>query len=70
MVAKVAGTFRTTHKVNEIDGVRVQFPHGWGLLRASNTQPALVMRFEATSDEELKKYQEEMEAALAKAKAS
>ncbi len=31
----------------DIDGVRVNFPDGWGLVRASNTQPALVMRFEA-----------------------
>ena len=31
----------------DIDGVRVKFPGGWGLVRASNTQPALVMRFEA-----------------------
>ena len=33
----------------DIDGVRVNFPDGWGLVRASNTQPALVMRFEASS---------------------
>ena len=36
-----------------IDGVRVQFDEGWGLIRASNTQPALVLRFEATSSERL-----------------
>jgi phosphomannomutase/phosphoglucomutase len=33
--------------------MRIQFPDGWGLLRASNTQPALVLRFEATSQERL-----------------
>ena len=33
----------------DIDGVRVNFEDGWGLVRASNTQPVLVMRFEATS---------------------
>ncbi len=39
--------------VVEIDGVRVQFDEGWGLIRASNTQPALVLRFEAASPERL-----------------
>jgi phosphomannomutase/phosphoglucomutase len=34
----------------------VQFPEGWGLIRASNTQPALVLRFEAQSDAKLKEY--------------
>ena len=34
----------------EIDGVRVNFPDGWGLVRASNTQPALVLRFEASDE--------------------
>jgi phosphomannomutase/phosphoglucomutase len=36
-----------------IDGVRAIFDDGWGLIRASNTQPALVLRFEATSPEKL-----------------
>ena len=36
-----------------IDGVRAIFDDGWGLIRASNTQPALVLRFEATSPERL-----------------
>jgi len=43
-------------KVDTTDGVRVQFDHGWGLVRASNTQPILVMRFEATTPELLKSY--------------
>jgi phosphomannomutase / phosphoglucomutase len=37
-------------KTIDIDGVRVLFPEGWGLIRASNTQPALVLRFEARSE--------------------
>ena len=37
-----------------LDGVRVSFDDGWGLIRASNTQPALVLRFEATTTEQLK----------------
>jgi len=44
-------------KVNCIDGVRIEFPHGWGLLRASNTQPVLVMRFEAGTQEQLLEYE-------------
>jgi phosphomannomutase/phosphoglucomutase len=39
--------------VNAIDGARVEFPDGWGLVRASNTQPALVFRFEAETPERL-----------------
>jgi phosphomannomutase/phosphoglucomutase len=44
-------------EVIDIDGVRVEFPDGWGLLRASNTQPVLVMRFEAESPEALQRYE-------------
>ena len=40
-------------KVNTIDGARVEFPDGWGLVRASNTQPALVFRFEAETPKRL-----------------
>jgi len=46
------------YPTNTIDGVRIEFPNGWGLVRASNTQPVLVLRFEASSPEELLKYQE------------
>ena len=37
---------RKHHETVDVDGVRVPFPNGWGLVRASNTQPVLVMRFE------------------------
>lgn len=40
-------------KTIDIDGVRIETPQGWGLLRASNTQPVVVMRFEAQSEKEL-----------------
>jgi phosphomannomutase/phosphoglucomutase len=53
----------------DVDGVRVRFPEGWGLLRASNTQPVLVMRFEATTPEALADYQRTVEAAVAAARA-
>ena len=68
VVARVAEQFRATHNVIDVDGVRVLFAEGWGLLRASNTQPVLVMRFEAASDALLARYQAEVEAALAQAK--
>jgi phosphomannomutase/phosphoglucomutase len=56
VVAQVREHFKRTHKTIEIDGVRVLFEHGWGLVRASNTQPILVLRFEADSLERLKEY--------------
>ncbi len=43
--------------VDTTDGLRIEFPDGWGLVRASNTQPILVMRFESSNPENLKKYQ-------------
>ena len=43
--------FGSRYPVITIDGVRITYPDGWGLLRASNTQPVLVLRFEATSPE-------------------
>jgi phosphomannomutase/phosphoglucomutase len=65
LVAKVKEHYQRTHEVIDVDGVRVKFPHGWGLLRASNTQPVLVMRFEAETAELLAQYKSEMEGVLA-----
>lgn len=56
--------FATKYKVIDIDGVRVGFADGWGLVRASNTQPVLVMRFEAKSEKRLREIQGEFEVAL------
>ncbi len=50
----------------DIDGVRIKFPSGWGLVRASNTQPVLVLRFEGKTEEDLKKIREEVEGNLKK----
>lgn len=47
--------------VNLIDGIRVSYPFGWALARASNTQPVLVLRFEANSQEYLDMIQKEFE---------
>jgi phosphomannomutase/phosphoglucomutase len=68
VVAAVAEKFTKTHRVIDVDGVRVLFDQGWGLLRASNTQPVLVMRFEASSAALLEQYRGEMESALALAR--
>ena len=51
LVAEAVGYFSARYPVVTIDGVRITYPDGWGLLRASNTQPVLVLRFEATSPE-------------------
>jgi phosphomannomutase / phosphoglucomutase len=57
------------YEVEVIDGVRINFKHGWGLVRASNTQPVLVMRFEAENEELLNQYQETVMSRLEKIKA-
>ncbi|RMG58464.1 MAG: phosphomannomutase/phosphoglucomutase [Deltaproteobacteria bacterium] len=54
-------------EVVTIDGVRALFDGGWGLVRASNTQPVLVLRFEARSQEALKTIQEMVEEAVSRA---
>lgn len=64
IVTRVKQHFAGKREVNDIDGVRVLFDHGWGLLRASNTQPVLVMRFEAQTPEQLAAYRKEVEDAL------
>jgi len=60
---RAGGTPRITRLIT-IDGVRAVFEHGWGLTRASNTQPILVSRFEADSPEHLKEYQQFFESVL------
>jgi phosphomannomutase/phosphoglucomutase len=68
VVARVAERFRSTHKVIDVDGVRVLFPQGWGLVRASNTQPVLVLRFEAATPELLDEYRRQVEQAVEEAR--
>lgn len=53
IVKSVVHELKKDHEVIDIDGARVEFPDGWGLIRASNTQPVLVMRFEAVSEKRL-----------------
>jgi phosphomannomutase/phosphoglucomutase len=53
IVEKLKKDFAKKYKVIDIDGVRVDFPDGWGLIRSSNTQPVLVLRFEAKTKQRL-----------------
>ncbi len=52
----------------DIDGVRINFEHGWGLVRASNTTPVLVTRFESTSKSLAKEYEDKVNALISQAK--
>lgn len=61
VVAKIAEEFAETNEVITIDGARIVFENGWGLVRASNTQAILVLRFEANSQENLAKIRETVE---------
>jgi phosphomannomutase/phosphoglucomutase len=65
LVERAAAHFASQYPVNTIDGVRMTFPHGWGLIRSSNTQPILVLRFEATDPQALEQYQAEVRSYLA-----
>jgi phosphomannomutase/phosphoglucomutase len=64
VVEAAAQYFGTRYETLTLDGVRISFAHGWGLLRASNTQPVLVMRFEATTEADLAAYRREVESWL------
>jgi phosphomannomutase/phosphoglucomutase len=68
VVSRAMAELRAKHKTLDVDGVRVIFPEGWGLVRASNTQPVLVMRFEATTPELLQEYRREVESVVERAK--
>ena len=62
VVEKVKEELEKTYPIIDVDGVRVQFGDGWGLVRASNTQPVLVLRFEASTEKrltEIKKWVED-----------
>jgi phosphomannomutase/phosphoglucomutase len=67
LVEAVKKDLASRHPVIDIDGVRAVFPKGWGLVRASNTQAVIVLRFEAATQEDLEAIQKEVRAAVAKA---
>ncbi len=64
IVQSVASYFKPRYSTLDIDGVRVEFPDGWGLLRASNTQPVLVLRFEANTEPRLQEIRSLIEGKL------
>jgi phosphomannomutase/phosphoglucomutase len=57
VVADLVEEFKKNYRVIDVDGARVLFDEGWGLIRASNTQPVLVLRFEAKDENNLEKIQ-------------
>jgi phosphomannomutase / phosphoglucomutase len=61
LVDRAVQHFRARHDVIDVDGVRVLFGDGWGLIRASNTQPVIVARYEARSADRLAAIRGEME---------
>ena len=64
-VEEVRKRFAGDHRIIDVDGARILFDDGWGLVRASNTQPALVLRFEAKTEERRDQIRREVEGALA-----
>ena len=60
LMDQIYHTFKFEHaKISTVDGIRVDFQEGWGLVRPSNTTPCLVIRFEATDSTSLQKIQEQ-----------
>ncbi len=62
--------FPTIKSIIDVDGVRINFEKGWGLVRASNTTPVLVTRFESTDEAEAKHYEKAVNTLITKAKSS
>ena len=61
IVREAVKYFGTRYTTNDVDGVRIQYPDGWGLIRASNTQPVIVLRFEARTKPQLDAIRAEIE---------
>jgi phosphomannomutase/phosphoglucomutase len=66
VVAAIAEHFSRDHEVITIDGARIKFDHGWGLVRPSNTQALLVLRFEASTADYLREIRTAVEYLVAK----
>jgi phosphomannomutase/phosphoglucomutase len=67
IVDEVRKALAEKYPVIDIDGVRAVFPKGWGLVRASNTQAVLVLRFEAETEQDLEAIKKEMKGAVEQA---
>jgi len=70
VVEKVKAHFQRDHQVIDVDGARILFPNGWGLVRASNTQDVLVMRFEADTQANLDLIRSQVEDLVHRAKSA
>jgi phosphomannomutase/phosphoglucomutase len=69
VVKRATEAFRSKgYSLVDVDGVRVTFPDGWGLIRASNTQPILVLRYEASTEARLREIQALIEGTLQQVK--
>jgi len=66
VVEEICNLYKKKAKVIDIDGMRVVYNDGWGLVRASNTQPSLVLRFEATTKNRLDQIKNDIEKSLKK----
>lgn len=66
IVEQVKAHFRGKYPINEVDGARVSFPHGWALVRASNTGPELIVRCEGKTPEDLSEIKAELSLCLQK----
>ena len=60
IVSELTELFRKHYDVIDIDGARINFENGWALIRASNTQPVIVCRFEAKTNERMEEIQSEV----------
>ncbi|MCY3779989.1 MAG: phosphomannomutase/phosphoglucomutase [Chloroflexi bacterium] len=64
MIDEMTASLQDQYEVVTVDGARVVFDHGWGLVRASNTQPAVTLRFEAYSQQQIVEYMQVFKAQL------
>jgi phosphomannomutase/phosphoglucomutase len=58
IAAEAESYFKSNYECITVDGVRIKFGDGWGLVRSSNTQPVIVCRFEATTQKRMKEIKE------------
>jgi phosphomannomutase/phosphoglucomutase len=65
IIEALSNKLKQDYEVVDVDGARALFDQGWGLVRASNTQPAITLRFEAYTKEAIVKYMEQFDAMLA-----
>ena len=61
---KIKNKVKTKHEISDIDGIRILYPDGWGLIRASNTQPVMVIRCEGKTKEALERIMNEVKEIL------